>query len=476
MKIKIYGGLNEVGGNIISLDDKIILDFGLSFSKLNKFYNQNIEGTFQPLLNDRTITFLKRLQLIPENFNNIFFNDKKIDENKFFLITHAHSDHCKLIKYLHPNINIFISNETYNYFKIIDNFNYENFEEGKILNDIIDTGFFSLLSTERRARNINIINYRVPFQISDYTITPFYLDHSYENTAYLIEKDKKTILYTGDYYLSVNNLNTIKEIVKNKKINVLISEITFPDEINNNCNPSKENNSSSNLYFNDDKSLKEKIIDIKDKINEDAPIFVVTYPRYYRRILEMIDIFESLKIKRTNNLNYFLNTQNGYTMLVFDKLKNNNFYVLSHPTERLSNPKKQLIESNLKIYDYSKIDKNSIVFMYTYELINLFFIDRKLLDGASLIISTSSPFDIIQEVKEECIYNIAKENNINVFRIHKSSHLNIKNLDVVLDVVKPDIFIPVHTSDGNKVISKYKNAINQNEVDIWLKYHLFLMF
>jgi len=46
VKIRVYGGLNEIGGNCVVIEDgdrKIVFDNGIRFSLLRKFYGGRIE-------------------------------------------------------------------------------------------------------------------------------------------------------------------------------------------------------------------------------------------------------------------------------------------------------------------------------------------------------------------------------------------------------------------------------------------------
>jgi len=60
----------------------------------------------------------------------------------------------------------------------------------------------------KKIRNIKEITYFKTFYFLGFKITPLPMDHSMENTAYLIEEDGKSIFYTGDYY--IGNMTKIR--------------------------------------------------------------------------------------------------------------------------------------------------------------------------------------------------------------------------------------------------------------------------
>ena len=61
-RITFYGGVNEIGGNKILLEEgntKVFLDFGMSFSEEGKFFEF-------PLMRPTNIDDLRKINVIPE--------------------------------------------------------------------------------------------------------------------------------------------------------------------------------------------------------------------------------------------------------------------------------------------------------------------------------------------------------------------------------------------------------------------------
>jgi len=114
--ITFYGGVNEIGGNKILLEDKgtkVFLDFGMQMGKVNQY--------FAEFLNPRNLNGfgdLFEFDLLPD-IKGIYRRDYSKhmgygDHNQEtsidgVLLSHAHVDHCAYINYLRPEIPTYCS-------------------------------------------------------------------------------------------------------------------------------------------------------------------------------------------------------------------------------------------------------------------------------------------------------------------------------------------------------------------------------
>ena len=112
-KLTFYGGVNEIGGNKILLEDKdtrIFLDFGQSFS----FGSDYFEGWLQP----RSVNGLGdyfEFGLLPKirglyakeqlAFTGLSYTKPRIDA---FFLSHAHFDHVQHIQFLDSKIPVYL--------------------------------------------------------------------------------------------------------------------------------------------------------------------------------------------------------------------------------------------------------------------------------------------------------------------------------------------------------------------------------
>ena len=116
-KLKFYGGVNEIGGNKITLKEKdtqILLDFGQSFNFGNKYYTGWL--TPRPIngLGDHFEFGL--LPKIPGLYaeNQLTNTDLPYQEPEFaaILLTHGHFDHIAHICHTDPKIPVHLGTGT----------------------------------------------------------------------------------------------------------------------------------------------------------------------------------------------------------------------------------------------------------------------------------------------------------------------------------------------------------------------------
>lgn len=127
MSLKFYGGVNEIGGNKILVDNKdssnsdnknissLFLDFGMSFSKAGDYFSEFL----QPRKLNGIMDFVE-LGLLPK-IKGIYREDylkhcglesSKEPSVDGVLLSHAHMDHCAYIHHLRGDIPIFMRKES----------------------------------------------------------------------------------------------------------------------------------------------------------------------------------------------------------------------------------------------------------------------------------------------------------------------------------------------------------------------------
>ena len=133
VKLTFYGGIGEIGGNKILLEDKnasIFLDFGMSFSLAAKFFSEFLQPRKCSGIGD----FLE-FGLLPD-IKGLYRKDylqgkRKKEEVKYdaIILSHAHADHSSYIHHIRREIPIYSSLVTRQILKAIENTSSSGFSD-----------------------------------------------------------------------------------------------------------------------------------------------------------------------------------------------------------------------------------------------------------------------------------------------------------------------------------------------------------
>jgi len=198
--VTFYGGVNEIGGNKILLEDKdtkVFLDFGKGFSSLDKYF----EDYLAPRTSNGIIDFIT-MGLLPD-LPGIYREDlmakagKKIKDSEVdaVLLTHAHADHADYISFLHKDIPIYMGQTTHNLIKAI-----EERSSGGIDRQILEFKEAGANYKDPKIpRKIETFRSGKKFNVGSLEVEPIHVDHSVPGAyGFIIHTSEGPIVYTGD--------------------------------------------------------------------------------------------------------------------------------------------------------------------------------------------------------------------------------------------------------------------------------------
>jgi len=214
LNLTFYGGVREIGGNKILLEDganRIFLDFGKSFTQFNKYYG----GYLTP----RTVNAIGdyiEFDIIPPIkglYKSELLQGTHIPESKptvdGVFLSHPHIDHIGCLSFLDENIPVYC---------------------GEIAKLIIDAIEESTMGNSFGEHDFRTFHTGDRIKVGSFEIEPVHVDHSVPGAyGFIIHTSKGAVVYTGDLRIhGIRKDMTEDFITRAKKSNplILITEAT----------------------------------------------------------------------------------------------------------------------------------------------------------------------------------------------------------------------------------------------------------
>ena len=218
--LTFFGGLGEIGGNKILLEDKgtkIFLDFGKSFAARAKYF----EWTERPRLANGIGDFLA-LGILPQ-LSGIYRRDllhlanlPEIEDQSVqaVVLSHAHSDHADYISFLREEIEVFMGETTSHVISAI--------EEEKDSNIEYEISEFKERPLKRGKnpvkRRISTFRTGKKIKIDSIEIVPVHVDHSLPGCyGMIINTSSGTLVYSGDLRMHGTRPDLTRDFIESAK-------------------------------------------------------------------------------------------------------------------------------------------------------------------------------------------------------------------------------------------------------------------
>jgi ribonuclease J len=173
MRVIVHRGTKEIGGTFLELrsgTDRILIDAGYPLFLNNKPIDASVVS--------QDPETLLGLGVLPNIRGLYTWDSPKFDG---VVISHAHLDHYGLLRFVNPEIPIYLSAGTLKLIQLSNLFH--------IINEIALENY-----------SVRIFRMYEPFAIGAFRIMPYLMDHSaFDAAAFEVSSLGKTILYTGDF-------------------------------------------------------------------------------------------------------------------------------------------------------------------------------------------------------------------------------------------------------------------------------------
>lgn len=253
--LTFYGGVNEIGGNKILLEDKdtkVFLDFGKSFSRRATYFEEYLN----PRTSNGIVDFLT-MGLVPD-IKGVYRDDlmvmagRKPEEPDIdaVLLTHAHADHADYISFLHEDIPIHMGSACHLILKALSERASRTMEK-----EILDfkPRPYSAKDVPIK-RKINEFRTGDKFKVGSLEVEPIHVDHSVPGAyGFIIWTSEGPIAYTGDIRLHGTHSEMTTDFINRAKEVKPIALITEGTRVKD---PEKEE-SEQKVYNESSKTVSE---------------------------------------------------------------------------------------------------------------------------------------------------------------------------------------------------------------------------
>lgn len=457
--LKFYGGVNEIGGTRILVEDKdtkIFLDFGMSFSKCAKYFEEYMKPRYS-CTGMKDLLSLKLLHYMPGVYRKDLLrligkephSEPSIDE---VLLSHIHQDHSAYISLLDGRIPVSCSEITRRYAKAVLEAGTRSLET-EVYNfkerPLID------YKTPPILRIFNIRETEKPFQIGSMEIKPFAVDHSIPGAmAYIIHTSDKTIAYTGDLRLhGIRGDLTQKFIDEAAKedVDILLCEGTRIDE--------SESQSEEYVQKNADRVISQcKQLVVADFAYKNLDRFLVFYKvakENDRKI--MISQRHAYLLNELQNVPELRNnipSIDDENLLIYIDRRRTGLFRKSDYRKSLQ---KFLDMPNAVTPDWVRENQGNVVACFTFfDMNELIDIDPK--PGSIYVHSTCEPFNEEMIIDQKRLDNWIDNFKLAKHHFHASGHASGTDLQKIIQTIKPKELIPIHTEKPELYKKMHENV------------------
>ena len=427
VKLTFYGGVDEIGGNKILLQDgktKIFLDFGQSFTFGSEFFTNWLAPRGIAGLGDYF-----EFNLLPKisglyakeklSATNLPYKEPEIDA---VFISHAHSDHISHLQFVDKNIPIYIGAGARLFM-----------ESMETTSPICNYGehSWSMFHTGDKIK------------VGNLTVEPISVDHSIP-AAYglIIYTSVGPIVYTGD----LRRHGPRKDLTEN-----FIEEAKAVKPVAIICEGTRMAQVETRQNYSE---LQVRRLSNQITASTDKPVFTMRASRD----IDRFNSFYAVAVKNDRKLvitpktaHLLVKLQEDDHLKVPNPIKNDNIFVY-YKKKKSGNYQdkdyfvweRDFIEKLTTSEDVKKNQCKLLIDLDFYQFAEL--IDIRPKSGSHFIHSMSEPFSE-EDIEDKVMHNWINHFQMNFHQVHASGHMNKDQLIELVNEVNPKKTFVVHTEN-----------------------------
>lgn len=487
-----YGGVGEIGGNIILLeedDNRILIDMGKNFTAESDYFSEFL----QPRKAHGLADFL-RLGLLPD-LDGLYRRDylhhidrEPADEplvDALFL-SHGHIDHVGYVHFLRSDIPIYCTPTTKavmatrqeadahgfnDYVEKVKSFYLRENSSGGISRLRKNDGQYDSVDIEPiEEREIHTMTDSDTESVGPFDVTCVRVNHSLPGAAgFHIETPTSRLAYTGDLRLHGYNSEKTEAFIERTKEfepDALLSEGTKIGRDEPPRETEVRDNLSQYLAEEDDAAFinfpmfdLERMYSVLQAAQEnDRTLAIRTKQAYFLKILEDRDLLPWDALALSNDAIQVIAPKKSWGMMM------HKFRAPSGEWKRLDEinmedeDRWKLIRADYQSWERNFIERddtvpakdirddlsNYLVYLDYYRLKDLIDFDP---EQGSYLWSRTEPFTAGMELDQKRVHHWLNKFNLQMKKAHASGHIGESELADMIHTISPKSVVPIHTED-----------------------------
>jgi len=413
--LTFYGGVGEVGGNKIMVEDKgtkIMLDFGIAFNTGEDYWINWLQPRSAKPLKDRfefgmlpKIKGLYRKDLLEGT--GLKYVKPQIDG---VFITHAHFDHVGYLEFIDPEIPVFLGEGT------------------KLITDIVQEQG----RTNYGEHRFNTFRTGKKIKIDSMEIEPVHVDHSIPAAyGYIIHTSEGVVAYTGDLRMHGVRSDMTNDFINKAKEAEPAAMVSEGTRIG-----------SERRTNHTEKEVKTKSCEIASKTRK--LVITTFYPRDIDRLRTFYQVAKDSKRKFVVSLkaaHLLSRLKEDKRLSVPDVTSDPDILVYLRPKSRYYKWEQPFLDNAV---DCNYVHKNQSRLILNLGLMQFAeLIDIRPDKGSHFIHSMSEPFSE-EDIEDEVMHNWLNHFGLNFHQLHASGHCSGAEIIKNIQTVNPKKVFPVH--------------------------------
>ncbi len=410
VKLTFYGGVGEIGGNKIQVEDKdgrILIDFGMSLTDRGRFFSE-------PFLSPRNEQGLIQLGIVPDVEG--LYKGQAEPAADAVVLSHAHIDHSMCVSLLNRKIPVYCGETTQSIIKALSEMRQSGFE-----NNLLGIQFKTFRTGDK-------------LDFGSIQVEPVHVDHSMPGSyGFLVHTSEGTIVYSGDFRAHGPRADMTDDFAKRAR----------------GSEPAMFLCEGTNLVRGNLQTESEVLEKTEHVVKKTKGLVLANFStadldrlKTFHEIARKTDRSLAVSMKQAYLLKSLLKDRN---LKVPDPIHDPNI-VVYQKTKKTYFPWEQEMIGQAAVKtskDVREMQGKVILASSSYDMNEV--LDIRPGPGGAFINSSSEPFNEEMEIDHERFVNWLNYFGLPMYQIHSSGHMMPTELRETIAQVNPRRLVPIHT-------------------------------